>query len=108
LILSSPGDGGLAYQVASSLGPGPILLGNRKFPLAPDALFQVSIGGTATAVFARYTGALDIKGAAQAAIRIPAIPALSGLRIYSAFATFKTTAPLGVQSLSNHFALTIR
>ena len=108
LVLLHPDDGGLAYQAASSLGPGPILLGDRKLPLTPDAVFEISISGTAAAVFGNYSGVLDARGSAQATINIPRVNSLIGLNFHSAFVTLKATAPFGLQSISNNVAVTIR
>ena len=77
-------------------------------PLAVDNVFMISLTGTAPAVFTNYAGVLNGQGNSQATVNIPPINALIGLNIHSAFVTLKTTAPLGLQSISNHYAFTIR
>jgi len=53
------------------------------------------------AVFQKYAGGLDTKGQAKAKISIPALAALKGVRIHTAFLTLLSTAPSGVAHISN-------
>jgi len=106
-LLSSP-DSGLAYQMGSSLGNGPIPVDTRKLELSADPLLVASVGGFLPAVFVNYAGTLDANGKAQARIQIPSIPALKGVRIYSAFVTLKVSAPSGVANISNPFMFAIQ
>jgi len=105
--LKSTADGGLPYQLGTSLGTGPIPIDTRKLGLSPDALLVVSVGGTLPFVFANYSGLLDAQGLAQAKLNIPAIPALVGLRPSTAFLTLKAGAPSGVANISNTFTFSI-
>ncbi len=92
---------GLPYQLGSSLGTGPIPIGARPLGLSPDPLLALSVSGTLPGTFVGYTGTLDAQGLGQASLRIPNVPALAGVVVHSAFVTFKPSAPLGIQSVSN-------
>jgi len=105
--LTANDDAGLPYQVASSLGLGPIAVDTRKIDLSPDALLLVSVGGLLPSVFAGYPGVVDANGQAKAAIHVPNIPALIGLRLHSAFVTLSPAAPSGIKSISNTFSLSV-
>lgn len=107
LKLSLPADAGLAYQLGSSLGAGPIPIDSRSLPLSPDALLFLSVSGFLPATFQSYAGVLDAKGESTAKLAIPNNSALKGIRIHTAFVTLKATAPSGVQSISNAFIFTI-
>jgi hypothetical protein len=107
LFLKSPPDKGRAYIVASSLGTGPIVLGNRKIELTPDDLMVVTVFNYLPSVFVNYQGTLDAQGDGKAEIRIPNIPALINLRIHSAFVVLDAAAPYGIQTISNTFTFTI-
>ena len=108
LTLSSPGDAGLRYQVASAFGPGPLPVGSRRLPLTPDALLHISLSGGAPSVFQGYAGVLDAQGGGQAALNVPALPALVGIALHSAFVTLNPAAPFGLEAISNRHAVTIR
>jgi len=101
------GDSGLQYQVGSSLGTGPINIGKRKLDLSPDNLLAVSASNSWPWIFSRYRGVVVTIGKASAAINIPNLPALVGLRIHTAFGTMDPTAPSGIRSISNTFSFTI-
>ena len=105
-LLSTP-DVGLAYQVGSSFGTGPIPIDARVLNLSPDVLLVVSVSGTLPMVFSAYAGTLDTAGKARAKINIPAISALKGVRIHSAFVTLLASAPSGVSNISNTAMFTI-
>ena len=107
LRLLAPGDGNLPYQVASSLGTGPIPIDTRTLGLSPDALMFISISGTLPSIFSKYSGTLDGSGQGTAAINIPQNLSLVGIRINSAFVTISATAPSGIKSISNTFSFTI-
>ena len=97
----------LTYQVGSSLGTGPIPIDTRSLGLSPDALLVVSAVGLVPGVFAGYRGVLDSKGQAQARLNIPALSALIGLTIHTAFVTVDWQAPSAIRSISNTFSFTI-
>jgi hypothetical protein len=101
LNLRSSNDAGLPYQVGSSLGNGPIQIDTRQIGLSPDGLLHVSVTGTWPGVFVGYQGVIDSQGQAQAAIQIPSIPALIGVRLHTAFVTLDPKAPSGIRSISN-------
>ncbi|MBN2492240.1 MAG: SBBP repeat-containing protein [Planctomycetes bacterium] len=108
LSLSSSADGGLVYQLASSLGNGPIAIDARRIELSPDGLLFLTVANALPGIFPNYAGVLDKQGQAKAAIHIPNLPSLKGLRIYTAFVTLKATAPSGVASISNTFLFSIQ
>jgi len=107
LNLLSPPDGGLAYQVGTSLGMGPTPIGNRAIGLSLDTLLVVSVGGHLPAVFQDYAGLLDTKGQGVARLNIPAHPALIGIRLHSAFLTLKNGAPFNIENISDTFTFTV-
>ncbi|MBN2489573.1 MAG: hypothetical protein JXQ29_01830 [Planctomycetes bacterium] len=108
LLLDAPAAAGKPYQMASSLGTGPIILGSRSIGLSLDDLLVLTVGNYLPAVFANYAGLLDAQGKARAQIRIPNNPALKGVRIYSAFVTLDALAPLGIDLISNTVTLSIQ
>ncbi len=101
VTLNLSDDGGLSYQVGSSLGTGPTPIGTRPLGLSADALLLLSTSGLAPGTFAGYGGVLDNHGAGLATVRVPNQQALIGLFVYSAFVTFKPGAPQGIHSISN-------
>jgi len=107
LALTATGDAALPYQVGTSLGTGPIPIDTRKLDLSPDGLLMVTVGGYWPSIFSGYRGVIDSKGQAQAAIHIPNIPALIGVRLHSAFVTLDFAAPSGIKSISNTFMFSI-
>ena len=50
---------------------------------------------------------IGTNGLAKAAINIPNVPALKGVRIHTAFVTVSPSAPFGIKSISNTFSFTI-
>ena len=107
LYLLALSDAGLPYQVGTSLSGGPTPIGTRQIGLGLDAILDASVNGYLPTIFANYTGVLDPSGQGQAAINIPNLPALKGVRLYSAFVTVKAGAPFGIESISNTFIFTI-
>ncbi|MBN2490841.1 MAG: hypothetical protein JXQ29_08335 [Planctomycetes bacterium] len=106
--LSSPSDAGLAYQVGTSLGVGPIPIDSRQLNLSPDSLLVASVGGSSPAVFADYAGWLDGSGSATARLSIPNLGVLKGLRLHTAFLTLLASAPSGVKNLSGTYTFTVQ
>lgn len=106
--LSAPADGSLFYQVASSLGKGPIALGNRTLELTPDELMKVSVNNLLPMIFVNYSKQLDAQGKGKASLKLPAIPALVGVRFYTAFVTLDVNAPLGIKNISPTATISIR
>jgi hypothetical protein len=100
LDLSAPADKGLAYQIGSSLGIGPIPIDTRQLGLSPDAILFASLNGWLPTVFKDYAGVLDSLGMGKGTINIPNLPALVGIKIHSAFITLDVSAPSGIKSIS--------
>jgi hypothetical protein len=100
LNLSAPADGGLAYQIGSSLGTGPIPIDTRTLGLSADPLLVASVSGWLPTVFKDYAGILDSAGAGKGTINIPNSSVLVGLKIHSAFLTLDTSSPSGIKSIS--------
>ena len=84
------------------------LIDTRQIGLSPDDLLVVTVNNYWPSIFFGYRGTIDAQGQAQAAIKIPNIPSLKGIRIYTAFVTLKATAPSGVASISNTFMFSIQ
>jgi hypothetical protein len=106
-LLAAP-DAGKVYQVGTSLGGGPIPIGNRTLGLSPDALLVISVTGVLPNVFQSYTGRLDGSGKAQAKLAIPNFPVLTGVRLYNAFLTVDANAPEGISLISPTALLTVQ
>jgi parallel beta helix pectate lyase-like protein len=107
LNLYAPADVSLPYQLGSSLGNGPIPVDTRFLYLSPDPLLVASVNGYLPTIFVNYSGFLDTSGQATAALAIPNVPALTGIRIYTAFVTVKAGAPSNLQSISGTFLFTV-
>jgi hypothetical protein len=108
LGLSAQHEGGLRYQLASSLGVGPIPLGNRQLRLSPDAIFLLSVGGLTPQIFEGYFGFLDPAGAATARIRIPNLSSLKGVVLHNAFVTLGPGVPIHIQTISLTYSFRIQ
>jgi hypothetical protein len=107
LILRDSAGPGLSYQVATSLGTGPIPIDKRKLNLSFDNLFLVSVKGLLPTIFQRYSAALGASGQGVADIVIPEWAALVGVRLHSAFVTLKAGEPSNIKDVSNTFTFTI-
>jgi len=105
--LTASEDTGLAYQVGSSLGTGPIMIDTRPLGLSADDCFFLSLTGLVPEVFSGYAGHIGVTGRAPAAINIPDVSALIGVHIHTAFVTLDTAAPSGIRSISNTFSFLI-
>jgi len=101
---SFPADAGLFYQLGAALGfkPG-IPTPGGLVSLTPDPLFFLAF--LAPQVFQRFAGRLDPAGHALAAIAIPGIPALKGLRLYLVGLTYDSLGTL--HTISEPEGLTI-
>jgi len=108
LTMTAPDSAGLRVQVASSFGQGPIPLDSRKLGLTLDPLFMITVFNMLPNTFAGYRGQIDAGGKATAAVNLPAIPALHGIAIYSAFVTLSTKAPSGIRAVSNTFGFVVQ
>lgn len=107
LSLTMSSDPGLPYQVGTSLGTGPVTIGNRQLHLSIDPLLVLTVTNKLPMVFRNYSGYLDGSGKAAASIAIPNVSALIGLRLHTAFVTIKSGVPLNVNSISNTFTFTV-
>jgi hypothetical protein len=75
--------------------------------LSPDDLLFVSVNNLWPWIFFAYSGIIDSMGQAVASIHIPNVPALSGLRIHTAFVTLDAQSSSGIRSISNAFSFSI-
>ncbi|MBN2490547.1 MAG: hypothetical protein JXQ29_06840 [Planctomycetes bacterium] len=100
LDLIAPPDGGKAYQLGTSLGTGPILIGTRQLDLSLDGLLMISVYGALPSVFKDYAGTLSLAGRATAKLVIPNETALKGITLYNAYVTLDGAAPQGVSLIS--------
>lgn len=107
LNLLSPTDSGLPYQVGTSLGLGPTKIGPHTLGLSLDPMLDASVSGNLPFVFQDYAGILNAQGTGLAKLNLPAIPALVGVRLHSAFLTLKAGAPLNIQTVSPTFSFTV-
>ena len=107
LGLLAPGDATLPYQVATSLGTGPIPFGSRNLGLTFDSLMIITVQGLLPSVFKNYSGYLGAGGTAVADIVIPQNTGLIGVRLHSAFVTIKSGEPYNFKSISNTYSFTI-
>lgn len=108
LDLDAPSDAGKVYQLASSLGLGPIPIGSRQIDLSADALLVITVNNFLPTMFKNYTGVLDAQGKAKAQIVIPKESVLIGLRIHSAFVTLDAAAPMGISLISPTASFTVQ
>jgi len=99
--LTATDDVGVAYQLGSSLGTGPILIGGRALGLSPDPLLVATVNNYLPATFVNYAGLIAANGTATARINIPNGSFLVGQRFHTAFVTLKPSAPQGIKSISN-------
>jgi len=81
------------YFLGASFGLGPIPIiyygiAIWELALSPDPLLWVSLSGSLPTIFRDFAGTTDKQGKATASIQIPAEPALIGLTIHTAFATY--------------------
>jgi len=105
--LTATPDGGLPYQVANSLGSGPIPIDVRQLPLSADGLLVVSVAGILPSVFDNYFNVLNQNGEATALLHLPPAMALVGTTIHGAFVTINAAAPSRVRSISTPYVFTV-
>jgi hypothetical protein len=108
LGLTASESAGLPYQLATSLGTGPIPIDTRQIGLSPDPLLWMSLSPVFSIIFQGYAGTISSQGQAQAAIAIPSITQLRGLPLHSAFVTLAPQAPSGIETISNTETFTIQ
>lgn len=103
IVLAMPDAAGAAYRAAASFGTLPgIPTPAGRIPLVADALFFLSL--QAPAIFPGFSGVLDAQGHASLAIRIPAVPALRGLRLFVAAVAFDA---VGIRRISEPLGFTV-
>jgi hypothetical protein len=107
LIVAAQFDAGLPYQLATSFGDGPILIGTRKLGLDFDPIMFASVMGFIPSIFQNYSGILDKRGQAKARLVIPDNGSLRFLTFYSAFVTIRPGAPENIGTISNTFSFRI-
>jgi len=101
---SFPADAGRFYQLGAALGFTPGIPTPRGLvSLTPDPLFFLAF--LAPAIFQRFSGQLDSSGTALAAIAIPAVPALKGLRLFVVGLTYDSQGK--IHTISEPEGLTI-
>ncbi len=93
-----PGQG---YLVGTSLKPGLLQVDFRFMRVGWDPILAVSILQTAPAVFQNYIGLLDGNGHGSAALAIPDIQDLIGLKLYTAFVVDDLASRSGLGMISN-------
>lgn len=107
-LVTSAGDAGLAFQTASSLGTGPILVGQgRQLGLSPDAMMQASIAGNLPQVFANYSGFINATGRGGSRINIPPFAFLKGITIHNAFVVLSPGFPFNIKRVSKTYTFQI-
>jgi len=107
LDVSTASPSGIPYQFGTSLGTGPLPIDTRHLDLSPDALLLVSTADYWPWIFSGYRGVIDSQGRAKAAIHIPNLPALIGVRLHSASVTVDPAAPSGIRSISNTVSFSV-
>lgn len=99
--LDAPSAASRQYFVGTSLGTGPIPIGARAIDLSLDSLLLASTGGALPSIFSSYAGTMSASGTATASLNIPALPALMGVNVNTAFVALAPSAPNGVLTISN-------
>ncbi len=74
---------------------------------AHTILLLVSVSDSGPWVFQGYRGVTESQCRARAALHIPNVTTLIGLRIHTAYVTLGPSAPSGIQSISNTFSCSI-
>ncbi len=103
----SAGDANVPYRLVSSLRPGSVPVGWRQVPIGFDGLFAATMASALPSLFVGYAGTADAAGNATASIRVPAMAALVGQAVHTAFVTLAPRAPLGIRAISNAHVVTI-
>ncbi|MBN2490675.1 MAG: hypothetical protein JXQ29_07490 [Planctomycetes bacterium] len=106
LDLSAVAEGGKVHGTALTTSRlMPLLKIDRRYiPLAPDALFWLTVGNQAPGIFSNFHGVLGASGTAQAKIAIPAVLGLVGVQVDACFVTYDGG---GVRAISNPWGFSI-
>jgi len=108
LTVTASDDGGLPFQLASSLGTGPIQVDTRQIGLSLDPLLVTTVWNLLPGIFQGYSGTIQNNGHASAAVHVLNDPVLVGVTIHTAFVTLEIMAPSGIKSISNTCSFTIK
>jgi len=92
---------GLGYLVATSATPGLLQIDQRFLRMSWDPIMATSIWLAAPGIFQNYAGLLDAKGRGRATLAVPNLPALVGVKLYSAFLVDDPAARTGLGLISN-------
>ena len=92
---------GLGYLMATSATQGILQLDFRFVRMGWDPILAASIWMAAPSVFQNYSGSLDANGRATAAVHIPNIPALVGVKLQNTFLVRDPQARGSVGMVSN-------
>jgi hypothetical protein len=108
LAYESEGDAGLFAATILALDPTPTPLGDgRTVATALDFVAQLSFL-PGNPLIANNLGPLSAAGTRISFVYVPTHPALAGLALHAAAATFEPTAPGGVRTLSARFTAVIQ
>ncbi len=113
LRFDSPADAGAPFLVALSGGDDVVPFDSRWFRLTPDGLFAASLApGVLGGIAGGLQGTLDAFGTSTlATIRVPPLPALSGLVFHAAGFTLDTSgyfAPTGVRTITDSVRIVVQ
>ncbi len=101
LRFSDPGSPMKPFIAAAALGDKPgIKFDTRTFPLNPDALLLLTVGGY-PGVLNGYVGMLDVNGQAAGNINFTSLPGFQGFKFFNAFLVLDPNAPSGIATMSN-------
>lgn len=104
LRFSEPSSPGELYLAGASLSTSPgIFTPAGVVDLTPDTLFAVS--QQVPSLFVNFMGVLDSGGSAIAAVAVPKVASLKGLRFYISFVTIRKTA---IHRIANTQGFTIQ
>ena len=96
-------DGALApFVFASALGArtGFALPGGRRFGLDPNPLFLATAQDLLPSIFVGYRGRLSVSGNTTLSVRVPNLPVLAGIDLFTAGVTLAPAAPGGIHLVS--------
>ena len=99
-----PSAPGLVYALGAAFGNTGFPIDTRTVPLDPDFLLQATLAQNHAPFSIGWIGVLDAGGEGGGALGNP-IPALAGLQIWIGGFTFDATAPSGVRTIGNSFAV---
>jgi len=107
-ILDAPGSGGALYLAASSLGRGPIAIGNRSIALELDCLFGGTFLDASSPMATGYVGILDTNGMGTAQLVLSSDPAFVGTAVFTSFLVLDANAPMGLGPIAATHRFVVR